>query len=149
MSDLRQQIYAKIQEAIKGKKAALAWSGGPWSSLLWWIVYRDLGLKLPIAFIDPGNHPVRLYSFIAATKNQYKLSVETIICDKDELDDELKKLTEKYDIVLTGKKLELEKTYAPFEQSQEVWNLLKTHGVPFLAPKRTMLGGKPDEKSKS
>ncbi len=149
MNDISQQIYTSIQDAIKGKRAVLAWSGGPWSSLLWWIAYRDLGLKLPIVFIDTGDHPVRLYSLIASIKNQYNLSVETIICEKGEFEKEIKKLTVKYDIVLTGKQLEIEKTYAPFDQSQEVWNLLKTLGVPFLKQKRTMLGGKPNEKSKN
>ena len=147
MSELKQEIYKKIREAINGKKAVLAWSGGPWSSFLWWVIYRDLGLKLPIVFIDTGDHPVRLYSFIASVRNQYKLSVETIICKEGEFEKEIKKLTERYDIVLTGKKLEIEKTHAPLEQSQKIWNLLKTYGVPFLKSKRTMLGGKADEKS--
>ena len=53
---IRDQIYEKLLEN-KDKQAAVLWSGGPYSTLVWFIAKYDLNLNLPIIFIDSGDLP--------------------------------------------------------------------------------------------
>lgn len=135
MQDLKTEIYKNLN---KPGKRLIAWSGGPYSSLIWWLAYRDLGLEIPLLFVDDKEQEVGLYSHIARVRGKYKLPVITAFCEPKQVLAELQKRGKLVDTLFLGKKLEF--GYCPFERDANVWNLLKTLGVPFFKKKRSMLG---------
>lgn len=151
MQAIRQKIYDEIIP-LKDKKVALAWDGGPYGALVWWLAYKDLGIELPIVFIDNGKHPVPLYMLVETSKREYKLNLETIRAE--DIEAELKKLDKKYDTLLTGEPTTVGKCPVPHTLDKwtkkptmdpKAWNLLKMVGVPFYEPKASMLGGRADK----
>jgi len=135
MKELKEEIY---QNLAKPGKRLIAWSGGPYSSLIWWLAYKDLGLEIPLLFVDDGEQEVNLYSHIAKVRKEYKLPVITAICEPKQVMIELAKRAKLVDTLFTGKKLEF--GYCPFERNLNVWNLLKTLNIPFYSKKKSMLG---------
>lgn len=134
---IRKQVYENIDK-VSGKKAIIAWSGGPYSGLIWFVAYKHLTNPLPLIFFDDSSHSVRLYSFIESVARSNGLDLIKKQIKPGTLDDELKKLQKKYDIVLTGKPKE--GCYCPLPDDRKIWNLIKTWQVPYFKPKRNMLG---------
>lgn len=136
MQELKQTIYSNIINALdSGKNVVLAWDGEAYSSLIWWLIKVDLNRDIKCVFIDDENQAPSLYSHIADIKMRKKLDVEMIRVPKGKTQEELLKLPQKYDLVITGKPVG--GCYCPFPaDDQKVWNLMKTLGVPFWSGKK-------------
>jgi 3'-phosphoadenosine 5'-phosphosulfate sulfotransferase (PAPS reductase)/FAD synthetase len=132
---IRDQIYEKLVEN-KDKQTAVLWSGGPYSTLVWFIAYYDLGLKLPIIFVDTGDLPPSLYSHVAAIRNSHKLDL-TIISGK--LEEIIPAQKNRYEILYTGKPIEGGTCIIP--DSPETWNYIKSLTMPFFSGiRKSVLG---------
>jgi 3'-phosphoadenosine 5'-phosphosulfate sulfotransferase (PAPS reductase)/FAD synthetase len=126
MYDLvRKEIYEKFL-ANKEKKTAILWSGGPYSSLLWFVAYNDLNLRLPIIFVDTGDLPPALYAHVTKLRKDYKLDL-TIISGKVE---DVIKNNKDFEVLYTGKAVEGGTCIIP--NSPETWNYLKSLAMPFF-----------------
>jgi 3'-phosphoadenosine 5'-phosphosulfate sulfotransferase (PAPS reductase)/FAD synthetase len=132
---IKNQIYSKLLEN-KDKTTAILWSGGPYSTLLWFIAYNDLSLKLPVIFIDTGDLPPALYAHVAKMRTAYKLDL-TIISGK--IEEVIPAQKNRYEILYSGKDIEGATNIIP--DSPETWNYLKSLPMPFYGGvKRSMLG---------
>lgn len=136
MDEVRQKIYEAIKEhKITPENAVVAWSGGPYSTLVWFVVLQELGIKLPVIFVDDSAQPVGVYSFVERIRRKYDLNFEIRQCETGKVFEELKK--EKR-IVLTGKPLDFGLCILP--QTRETWNFLKSISMPFFKVAKRTLG---------
>lgn len=132
---IRKPIYDALI-GNKDKPTAILWSGGPYSSLLWFIAYVDLKMRIPVIFIDTGDLPPSLYSHIVRTRDTYKLDL-TIISGT--LKDVIPAQKNRYEILYSGKPIEGGTTIIP--DSPEAWNFLKSLNMPFYGPPRKSVLG--------
>lgn len=132
---IKNQIYAKLVEN-KDKPTAILWSGGPYSTLVWFIAYNDLNLKLPVIFVDTGDLPPSLYAHIARIRNSNKLDL-TIISGT--LEAIIPAQKNRYEILYTGKPIEGGTCIVP--EGQETWNLIKSLTMPFFEQARKSVLG--------
>jgi 3'-phosphoadenosine 5'-phosphosulfate sulfotransferase (PAPS reductase)/FAD synthetase len=130
---IKKEIYEKLLEN-KDKSTALFWSGGPYSSLVWFVAYVDLNLRFPIIFVDTGDLPPTLYAHIAKIRNLYKLDL-TIISGS--LKDIIEAHKNRYEILYSGKPLEGTTTIIP--EGPETWNYIKSLNMPFFGPARKLV----------
>jgi len=146
MKKVKQEIYNKLAELKESKKKiVLAWDGRPYTTLIWWLAYKDLGYELPIVFLDNNKHDPKMYSFVHDVINKYKLKAQIVICKN--IAEGMAGLVETHDIVLTAsgiekdgsiKKVNIGTNIIP--PTMEAWNLLKTLGVPYYQTKKNTLG---------
>lgn len=132
---IKNHLYEKLIEN-KDKTAAVLWSGGPYSTLAWFIAYFDLSIKLPIIFVDSGDLPPSLYSHITRLRNKYKLDL-TIISGK--LEEIIPAQKNRYEILYTGKEIAGGTCIIP--DTPETWNFIKSLDMPFYGTvKKSTLG---------
>lgn len=132
---IKHQIYDSYSRVLD-KKVAILWSGGPYSTLAWWIAYNDLNLRLPMVFVDNGDLPPALYAHVAKMRQMFKLEVSVVT---GKLEDVIKELSSQYDVLISGKPIEGATCIIP--EGQETWNYLKSLPMPFFEPaKRKILG---------
>jgi 3'-phosphoadenosine 5'-phosphosulfate sulfotransferase (PAPS reductase)/FAD synthetase len=136
MREIKEEIYKNLL-GCDPQNTIIAWSGGPYSSLIWWVAYHDLNLKFPLIFIDDHSLSPALYAFIEETRRKYNLNVEIIQVEPGKLFDKLKELADNKK-VLIGKKLEF--GICPLPQTPQTWNYLKLIGVKFFSTKKGLLG---------
>jgi 3'-phosphoadenosine 5'-phosphosulfate sulfotransferase (PAPS reductase)/FAD synthetase len=133
MDEIKNQLYKFFLS--REKDFTIAWSGGPFSSLLWFIAYTHLNLRPKVVFIDDGKLPVSLYSFIESTRRKYNLDFQMIQCEPGKIMETLKALPGE---VITGKRRDF--GVCPTENLTETWNFLKTISTPYYAEKKGALG---------
>lgn len=123
-AEIKNYIYDKLL-GNKDKKTAILWSGGPYSTLVWWIAYKELNLRLPVIFVDTGDLPPSLYGHVAAMKQKNDLELEI---KQGKIEDVIK--SGEYDVYLTGRPLEGAIAVVP--DSRESWNYLKSLPMTFF-----------------
>ncbi len=130
-AEIKNYIYDKLL-SVKEKKTAILWSGGPYSTLVWWVAYKELNLNYPIIFVDTGDLPPSLYAHIASMKQKYSLPVEIAM---GKVEDIIKK--HEYDVYLSGNQLEGALKVVP--DGRESWNYLKSLPVIFYGGVKNLL----------
>lgn len=132
---IKNQIYSKLLEN-KDKQTAILWSGGPYSTLVWFIAYNDLSLRLPIIFVDTGDLPPALYAHIAKIRNAKKIDL-TIISGK--VEEVIAAQKDRYEILYTGKPVEGGTCIVP--EGPETWNYIKSLDMSFYGGiRKSVLG---------
>lgn len=123
-TNIKNIIYDRLLKA-KDQNPVILWSGGPFSSLVWWIALKELNLNYPLIFVDTGDLPPALYAHIASMKQKFNLDLQII---QGKVEDVIK--DGKYGVYLTGKELEGTTTVIP--EGQESWNYLKSFPLKFF-----------------
>jgi 3'-phosphoadenosine 5'-phosphosulfate sulfotransferase (PAPS reductase)/FAD synthetase len=136
MDEIKNKLYKFFTESDT-KNMVIAWNGGGYSALLWYIAYRDLNLKIPVVFIDDGTYPVPFYSFIESTRRKYNLDFQIIQAKPGEVMAKLQELAKDKTLV-TGKKFDF--SQCPIEDYPATWNYLKIIHTPVFQGKRSLLG---------
>lgn len=146
MNDTKNLIYANLQSIVeKSKDVVIAWDGGPYTGLIWWLAYKDLGIEIPLVFLDNDKHAPALYSFIHGTIRNYNLKATIVKCET--IAQGMEKLLAEHDTVLTASGFKQNGDIEgvniginPLPSGLETWNLLKTLAVPFYKERKTVLG---------
>lgn len=138
MEELKQELYARVADLMESKKTVLFWNGDAFSTLIWWLA-NDLNLEFDeIVFVDNGEEEIRLYTHMAAFKQEQGLEFKTV---DGEFNKKAPDIAEGYDVAITGRPQEFGKCPLPLEEKEaQVWNFIKLQHMPLLPIKRNMLG---------
>lgn len=134
-NDIKQKIYNHLISNT-GNKVAILWSGGPYSSLVWFLAKKHLNLDLPIIFIDTGDLPPSLYAHIVKTQRDHGLNVEIVQGNLQKVINDQKK---RYDVLFAGRPIDGAVCVVP--ESPDTWNFIKSLSLPmFGGVKKGILG---------
>lgn len=123
--EIKNKIYEQFIDN-KGKKTAILWSGGPYSSALWFLAYKDLSLEIPVIFVDTGDLAPTLYAHIQRQKQIHRFTLEI---KQGKLEDTVKELKKDYEVLYSGRPLEGAITIIP--DHPETWNFIRSLNMVF------------------